>query len=253
MAHRLQDRVALITGGGAGIGEATARLFVEEGAAVVLADQDEAAAASVAASLREQGGRAVAIRTDVARELECARAVQTAVDTFGRLDVLVANAGMRVYGPITAADEASWDAILAVNLKGVAFCAKHAVPVMANQGGGTIVVVSSANAVAARPGMAQYDATKAAVLGLVRAMACDHAAQGIRVNAACPGPTVTPFHVRRTGLSEAELLARPAPHTILGRQAHPREIACGILFLACDESSYVTGTALMVDGGLSAK
>src|SRR5688572_8075464 len=259
MGDRLAGKVALVTGGGGGIGEATARLFWEEGARVAVVDSDWGAAKTAAESIDPSGERALAIGADLSQEPEAARAVRETVARFGRLDTLANVAGVRVYGPITEATPESWDAILDVNLRAVAYCSKFAVPEMVRQGGGTIVNVSSANAIQGRAGMAQYDATKAAVLALTRSMAYDHAAQGIRVNALCPGGTLTMFHVRRRAaargisLDQAEAEMRAAgSRSLLGRQAEPREIAYGLLFLACDESSYVTGTTLMVDGGLSA-
>ncbi|MBI3973920.1 MAG: SDR family oxidoreductase [Chloroflexi bacterium] len=259
MSDRLAGKVALVTGGGGGIGEATARLFWDEGAHVAVVDSDASAAQRAAAGIDKSGERVLAIGADLTQEVGAARAVRETVERFGRLDVLANVAGVRVWGPITEATKKSWDFILGVNLLAVAHCSKFAVPEMARHGGGSIVNVSSANAIQGRSGMAQYDATKAAVLALTRSMAYDHADQGIRVNALCPGPTLTMFHVRRraaakgVSLEQAEAEMRAAgARVLLKRQAEPREIAYGILYLACDESSYVTGTTLMVDGGLSA-
>ena len=252
---RLKNKVAIVTGGGAGIGRATAILFAEEGAKVVIADVDEETGHDAVKHIQAAGGEAAFIKTDVSIEAEAVAMSRFAVERFGQINVLVNNAGMRVYGPITEATEESWDAIFAVNTKGVAFCAKGAIPEMIKAGGGSIVNVSSANGIVGRGGMAQYDATKAAVLGLTRAMAVDYAPHNIRTNAICPGPTITDFHLKRAqarGITAAEIRQRPANHVILKRQAEPREIVYGILFLASDESSYVTGHALMVDGDYSA-
>ncbi len=256
---RLAGKVAIVTGGGGGIGEATARIFWEEGARVGIVDNAADAATQAARALDPDGERVLAIHADLTREQEAERAIRATVERFGRLDVLANVAGVRVWGPITEATSDSWDFILGVNLLAVAFCSKFAVPTMAQNGGGSIVNVSSANAIVGRKGMAQYDASKNAVLALTRSMACDHADQHIRVNAVCPGPTLTQYHVRRRAKSkgisleqaEAEIRAAGAPHTLLKRQAEPREIAYSILFLACDESSYVTGATFMIDGGLS--
>ena len=259
MGERLAGKVALVTGGGGGIGEATARLCWEEGARVTIVDSDAAAAGEAARAIDPSGERTLAIAADLATEAEAARAVRETVAGFGRLDILVNVAGVRVWGPITEATPESWDFVLGVNLLALAYCSKFAVPEMVRVGGGSIVNVSSANAVVGRKGMGQYDASKNAVLALTRSMACDHADQQIRVNAVCPGPTLTTYHVRRRAASkgispeqaEAELRAAGAPHTLLGRQAEPREIAYAILFLACAESSYVTGATFMIDGGIS--
>ena len=259
MGTRLADKVTLVTGGGGGIGEATARLFWEEGARVAVVDSDLAAAQAAASAIDPSGQRVLAIGADLGKEPESQCAVRETVARFGRLDSVANVAGVRVYGPITEATPESWDFIVDVNLKAVAYVSKFAVQEMIKTGGGTIVNVSSANAIQGRSGMAQYDATKAAVLALTRSMAYDHADQNVRVNAVCPGPTLTMFHVRRraaannVSLEQAEAELRAAtPRIPLKRQADPREIAYAILFLACPESSYVTATTLMVDGGLSA-
>lgn len=256
MVDRLAGKVALITGGAGGIGAATARLFVEEGASVAIVDPAADAVASATASNDAGGDRVLGIVADLSQEAEAERSVRETVQRFGRLDSLVTAAGVRLYGPITEATADSWQWILGVNLLAAAFCAKFAIPEMAKNGGGTIVNVSSTNAVNGRSGMAQYDATKAALLALTRSIACDHVGQGIRANAVCPGFTVTPFHIRRhaeaRGLTEDETarILRDSPYEApLGRPADPIEIARGILFLACDESSYMTGTTLMIDGG----
>jgi NAD(P)-dependent dehydrogenase (short-subunit alcohol dehydrogenase family) len=259
MTGRLDGKVALVTGGGGGIGEATARLFHEEGALVVVVDLDREAAETAASGIDPTGERIAAIAADLTREADAERAVNETVARFGTLDVLANVAAVRVHGPVTEATVDSWEFVIGVNLLAVAYGCKYAIPVMAGNGGGSIVSVSSANATVGRSGMAQYDATKNAVLAMTRAMACDHAAQGIRVNAVSPGPTLTPYHVRnrvkRTGETmeeaEAAMRAAGAPNTLLGRQAEPREIAYALLFLASDESSYVTGANFMIDGGIS--
>jgi NAD(P)-dependent dehydrogenase (short-subunit alcohol dehydrogenase family) len=256
MADRLAGRVAVVTGGAGGIGAATAELFVSEGAAVTIVDPAAEAVERAAGSIDPSGGRVLGIVADLSQESEAERTIRETVAKFGRLDSLVTAAGVRLYGPVTEATVESWHWILGINLLAAAFCAKFAIPEMAKQGGGTIVNVSSTNAVVGRSGMAQYDATKAALLALTRSLACDHVDQGIRVNAVCPGFTITPFHIRRKaeadGISyeEAYAILREMPtHSVLGRGADPMEIARSILFLASEESSNVTGATLMVDGG----
>lgn len=258
MSGRVAGKVALVTGGGGGIGGATAQLFREEGASVAVVDVDKAEAERAAAEIDPTGEHVLAIGAKLDDEAEAQRAVRETVDRFGRLDVLANVAGVRVWGPITEADVESWDFIVRGNLLQVSYVSKFAIPEMTKNGGGSIIHVSSANAIHGRSGMAQYDATKAGVLALTRSMAHDHAAEGVRVNAVCPGPTLTMFHIRRraaaTGQSIEEAraeLSKGTP-TLLKRQADPREIGYAILFLGSDEASYITGATFMVDGGLSA-
>src|SRR3954454_18361665 len=256
MADRLAGKVAVVTGGAGGIGAATAELFVAEGARVTIVDPAADAVTRATERIDPSGSKILGIVADLSQEAEAERTVRETVARFGRLDVLVTAAGVRLYGPITEATVESWHWILGVHLLAAACCAKFAVPEMARVGGGAIVNVSSTNAVVGRAGMAQYDATKAALLALTRSLACDHAQQGIRVNAVCPGFTITPFHVRRKaendGISveEAGAILREEPaNNPLKRGADPAEIAKAILFLASSESSMMTGATVMVDGG----
>ena len=256
MADRLAGKVALVTGGAGGIGAATAELFVREGARVTIVDPAADAVAQAVARIDPSGEKVLGLVADLSREAEAHRTVRETVERFGRLDSLVTAAGVRLYGPVTEATVESWHWILGVNLLGAAFCAKFSIPEMAKNGGGTIVNVSSTNALNGRAGMAQYDATKAALLALTRSLACDHAPQGIRVNAVCPGFTITPFHIRRKAendgisMEEAGAILREEPaHNLLKRGANPAEIANAILFLASSESSMMTGATVMVDGG----
>ena len=257
MPGRMTGRVALITGGGGGIGEATARLFAEEGAAVTLVDQDrpsleEAAAGIIAAG---HGAGVLALVADVSAEGEAQRAVDETVSRFGGLHTLVNVAGVRVYTPLAEAETKEWEHIFGVNVLAAAHTAKAAIPHLRAAGNGTIVNVSSVYGVMGRVGMGQYDTTKAAILGFTRALAVEEAPHGIRVNAVCPAGTITRYHVRRAearGVTEAELRAsRTADNGLFGRWAEPREVAYPILFLACAESSFVTGATLMVDAGRS--
>lgn len=254
---RIQEKVALITGGGGGIGAATALLFAEEGAGLALVDRDADAADAAAAEIRRRCPSAdvLPVAADLSDEQEAKRAVDTAAAHFGGLDILINVAGIRVYGALADADPGSWDSILAVNLMGTVHCCRAAVPLLRSRGGGSIVNVSSVFGVIGRAGMGQYDVTKAAVVSLSRTLAIEEVGHGIRVNAVCPGPTITPFHIERAktrGVTEQELRQTGAQHTLMKRWAEPREVAHSILFLAGDESSFVTGTTLVVDGGASA-
>jgi NAD(P)-dependent dehydrogenase (short-subunit alcohol dehydrogenase family) len=252
---RLHGKVAAITGGASGIGEATVRLFVAEGAQVAFCDRDTERGPQVAADIAAQGGKVLFVPAQTEREAEAATFVQRTVEHFGRLDILVNNAGIRLYQTAVEASAASWDSILGVNVKGYAFCAKAAIPVMRQHGGGSIVNVASIRAIVAGGNMVQYDTTKAAVLGLTRGLAMDHAADGIRVNAVGPGPIFTRFHEHRAqtaGQTPEAFQQTFGQGTMLQRPGTPREVANCILFLASDDASFVTGTCLYVDGGQTA-
>jgi NAD(P)-dependent dehydrogenase (short-subunit alcohol dehydrogenase family) len=252
----MTGRVALVTGGGGGIGEATGRLFAEEGAAVALVDTDKATVETAAAAIARDvpGASVIALAADLAREADADRAVKAVVTRLGALHTLVNVAGVRVYAPLADAAPAEWERIIGVNVLATAYCCRAGLPALRASGRGTIVNISSVYGVMGRAGMGQYDTTKAAVLGYTRALAVEEATYGVRVNAVCPGGTITPYHVRRAasqGVSEAQLRAQRADANLLGRWAEPREVAYPILFLAGDESSFVTGATLMVDGGRS--
>ena len=256
MAGRMAGRVALITGGGGGIGEAIGRLFVEEGAAVVLVDTDKVAVETAATGMTKAvpGARVLALVADLTSESEARRVIDDSLVRFEALHTLVNVAGVRVYRPLAEADATGWEFIIGVNVLATAYCCKAALPALRATGRGTIVNVSSVYGLMGRAGMGQYDTTKAAVLGFTRALAVEEAPHGIRVNAVCPGGTITPYHIRRAagrGVSETELRAQRSQDNLLGRWAEPREIAFPILFLASDESSYITGATLMVDAGKS--
>jgi 2-hydroxycyclohexanecarboxyl-CoA dehydrogenase len=252
---RLSDKVAAISGGASGIGEATVRRFAEEGARLVIADLDAERGPMVADEIKAAGGEVIFVEAHMEREADAITFIRRTVEHFGRLDILVNNAGMRLYQTVVEASEESWDAILGVNVKGYAFCAKAAIPEMRKSGGGSIVNVASMRSIIAGGNMVQYDTTKAAVTGLTRGMAFDHAAEGIRVNAVCPGPIFTRFHERRAataGQTPEDFVQEFGRGTMLKRPGTPREVANCILFLASDEASFVTGTCLLVDGGQSA-
>jgi len=252
----MTGRVALVTGGGGGIGEATGRLFAEEGAAVALVDTDKATVEAAAAAIARDvpGASVIALAADLAREADADRAVKAVVTRLGALHTLVNVAGVRVYAPLADAAPAEWERIIGVNVLATAYCCRAGLPALRASGRGTIVNISSVYGVMGRAGMGQYDTTKAAVLGYTRALAVEEATHGVRVNAVCPGGTITPYHVRRAasqGVSEAQLRTQRADANLLGRWAEPREVAYPILFLACAESSFVTGATLMVDAGRS--
>jgi meso-butanediol dehydrogenase/(S,S)-butanediol dehydrogenase/diacetyl reductase len=252
----MAGRAALITGGAGGIGAATGRLFAEEGAAVALVDTSRAAVDAAAAVIRADipGATVLSFAADLAQEEEARRAVTETVAGLGGLHTLVNVAGVRVYTPLAHADAKDWQFIIGVNVLATAYCVKAALPALRASKRGTIVNVSSVYGVMGRAGMGQYDTTKAAVLGFTRALAVEEAPHGIRVNVVCPGGTITPYHIERAagrGVSESELRAQRSNDNLLGRWAEPREVAHPILFLASDDSSFITGTTLMVDAGRS--
>jgi 2-hydroxycyclohexanecarboxyl-CoA dehydrogenase len=252
---RLDGKIAAVTGGASGIGEATVRRFVAEGARVAFCDRDGERGVRLAAELEAAGARVAFTQADVGTEAACLAFVNGTSDRFGRLDILVNNAGIRKYEKIDEASAASWNEILNVNLMSYAFCAKAAVPLMRRNKGGSIVNVASVRSVVAGGGNLQYDTTKAAIAGLTRALAADHSPEGIRVNAVGPGPIFTPFHERRiaaAGETVAQYNASAAKGTMLKRPGRAEEVASAILFLASDDASYVTGALLFVDGGMTA-
>jgi len=252
---RLNGKVAAVTGGASGIGEATVRLYVEEGARVAFADRNGARGTRVAEDVKARGGEVLFVEAHMEREAEAMAFINRTVEHFGRLDILVNNAGIRLYQTVIEASEESWDTIWGVNVKGYAFCAKAAIPAMRRTGGGSIINTASIRAVVAGGNMVQYDTTKAAVAGLTRGLALDHAADGIRVNAVCPGPIFTLFHEHRAaaaGKTPEAFKEEFGRDTMLKRPGTPREVAACILFLASDDASYVTGTCLFVDGGQTA-
>jgi 2-hydroxycyclohexanecarboxyl-CoA dehydrogenase len=253
---RVEGKVALITGGGAGIGAATAELICAEGGKVMLVDANPDGLASTRNGISERvaGAQVSTFVADVTNASDAARAVEQALQTFGRLDILVNNASMRNYSAIADAEPAEWQATAGVNLFGTANYCRAALPALRKSNRASIVNVSSAYAVAGRKGMGLYDSTKAGMLAMTRTLACEEAAYGVRVNAVCPGSTLTNFHIARAqaaGKSVEQLKTERQTTSLLGRWATPQEVAWPILWLASDEASFITGTTLMVDGGLS--
>ena len=251
MPPRFQNKVVLVTGAGSGIGRATALAFAREGAAVAAADIVPARAAAVVAEVKAAGGRAVAVACDVSTAVDCARAVRETEAALGPLDVLVNNAGVGASGTAVTTDEATWDRLMAVNVKGTYLMSRAALAVMRPRKRGVILNAGSIAGLRAVPDRAAYVTTKFAVVGLTKAMALDHVKDGIRVNAVCPGTTMTPWIDER--LKEAPdpkaALAALVARQPMSRLGTPEEIAAAYLFLASDESSFTTGTALVVDGG----
>jgi len=247
----LEGRVALITGAGGGIGRAVSLLFAAEGAAVGLMELDRAAGEAVARELEAGGFDGIFVHGDVSNADDCEKAVRDTVDHFGRLDVLVNNAGIIHRASVVDLDEEAWDRAMAVNVKSVFLMSKHAIPAMAEGGGGSVVNIGSGWGLVGGRRAAAYCASKGAVVQLTRAMAIDHGAQGIRVNCICPGDTETQMlrnEADQLGEPVADFLAAAATRP-LGRIGTPEEIARAVLYLAGSESSFVTGTTLVVDGG----
>jgi NAD(P)-dependent dehydrogenase (short-subunit alcohol dehydrogenase family) len=247
---RMQGKVVAITGGAGGIGGASVRRFLEEGAKVAFCDSNSQKGIAFAQELGTED--AFFAQTDVSNESETATFIARTVERYGKLDALVNNAGIRNYEDVTQASEESWDRILGVNLKGYAFCAKAAIPAMRDNGGGAIVNIASVRSLVAGEKCVQYDTTKAAILGLTRSMARDHAKDNVRVMAVGPGPIFSDFHEGRAaslGQTNDEYKTIFGSETMLNRPGTPVEVANAILFLASDEASFMTGTCIFVDGG----
>jgi NAD(P)-dependent dehydrogenase (short-subunit alcohol dehydrogenase family) len=246
----LEQKVCIVTGAGSGIGRATAELFARHGARVAVADVNETAAKTVADGL---GGDAISVRVDVssANDVECM--VAKVVEKWGRIDVLINNAGFGMTGNVVTIQEADWDRIMAVNVKGIFLCSKYVIPVMVRGGGGSIVNTTSYTAVSAIADRTAYVASKGAISSLTRAMALDHAKDGIRVNAVAPGTIDSPYFAKIFAQSDnpeklrGDFNARAA----LNRMGRPEEVAEAMLFLASDRSGFATGSVLTIDGGSS--
>jgi NAD(P)-dependent dehydrogenase (short-subunit alcohol dehydrogenase family) len=249
--NEAEGKVALVTGAASGIGRAVATLFARHGMAVSIVDLDEVGARAVAETIRHSGGRARSIAADVSRADDCRSVVEVTVEAFGRLDLLVNNAGIIRRATIVDTTEEQWDRVMAVNVKSIFLLSKYAVPEIAACGGGAIINISSGWGLKGGPRAAAYCASKGAVVQLTRAMAIDHAAQNIRVNCICPGDTDTAMlrhEARQLGEPEDRFLAEAAVRP-LGRIGRPEDIANAAWFLATDQSAFVTGTTLVVDGG----
>lgn len=247
---RLKDKVALVTGGASGIGKATAELFAREGARVAVADFSAEGRETVQA-IKNAGGEAIFLPVDVSDSGQVTRMVEAALEAYGRIDILFNGAGILYYGTVLETDEQAWNRVLSINLGGTYLCCRAVIPHMIRQGGGSIINVAStvgahdacANAVA-------YVTSKGGVTLFTKAVAIDHAKQGVRVNALVPGATDTPMIRKAIAPDDLQALAASQP---IGRLGRPEELAKAVLFLASDDASFVTGSAMYVDGGQAAK
>lgn len=250
---RLKDKVALITGASSGIGRETALLFSAEGASIVVVDVNDAEGSKTVDMIKASGGSAVYVHADVSKAADCVNMVEVAEQTFGKLNVLFNNAGIMHSDDDNAVttEESVWDLTLAINLKGVFLGCKYGIPALQRAGGGSIINTASFVAIvgAATPQLA-YTASKGGVLAMTRELAVIHARQNIRVNALCPGPLRT--ELLMSFLNTEEKKQRRLVHVPMGRFGEAREIAYAALYLASDESSFVTGTDFLVDGGITA-
>jgi len=252
MAGSLAGRIAIVTAGGAGIGAATARRFAEEGAAVVVADLSGRRAEAVAGEITARHGRAVSIKMDAADPAAVQATIRLALDAFGRLDILFNNAGMAEIAPLEDTSVESWNRVIAVTLTGTFLGMKYALPVMRGQGRGVIVNTASISGTGGDYGLSSYNAAKAGVINLTRAAAIENAPHNIRINCVCPGAINTRAQeiidrARADEIRRVQAAAHP-----LGRIGEPEEIANTVRFLASDEASFITGAAIVVDGGLTA-
>jgi NAD(P)-dependent dehydrogenase (short-subunit alcohol dehydrogenase family) len=252
MPGRLEEKVALVTGGASGIGRATALTFAREGAKLVIADMNEEGGQQTVHMLTEQGGEAIFVRTDVSKAVEVQALISTVVETYGRLDCAHNNAGISGGGRARTAEyaEDTWHQVITVNLTGVWFCMKYEIPQMLSQGSGAIVNTASVAGLIGGRGLAAYVASKHGVVGLTKTAALEYAQQGIRVNCVCPGVIQTPMTERALSdpALKAQITARP-----IGRVGTPEEVAEAVVWLCSDAASFVTGHTMTVDGGYVAQ
>jgi len=249
--EQLKNKHALITGAASGIGRATAFLFAKEGASVSVVDLDFKSGRKVADEINKKGGKAIFVRCDVRKSDDCQRAVKETVEKLGGIEILFNNAGVIRRTTVLDTTESEWDLVMDVNLKSIYLFSKYAIPFMAKAGGGSIVNMSSGWGLRGGRKAVSYCASKGGVINLTRAMALDHAADNIRVNCLCPGDVDTTMlrnEAQQLGQSEDDFLSEAADRP-LGRIGSPDEIAQAVLYLVSDVSSYVTGTALVIDGG----
>jgi NAD(P)-dependent dehydrogenase (short-subunit alcohol dehydrogenase family) len=250
----LAGKVAIVTGGGSGIGRAAAIAIADAGASTVVADIDAQAAQGVAAEIMRSKGRALGLAVDVSSTDEVSAMTRMAVEEFGGVDLLYNNAAIQINGSVTDLEEADWDRTFAVNVKGIYLCSRACIPHMRSKGGGAVVNAASVQGMASQKGVAAYGASKGAVIALTRSMAVDHAGDGIRVNCICPGSVDTPLLRRNAGAAgdaDTVLKSWGSAHPI-GRIGQPIEIARLVVFLMSDEASFITGASYVIDGGLTA-
>jgi NAD(P)-dependent dehydrogenase (short-subunit alcohol dehydrogenase family) len=248
---RLGNKTALITGAGSGIGRATALLFAREGAAVAIADINQEAGNNTAAAITTNGGRALFERTDVSSAADCKRTVERSIREFGSIDILFNNAGIIRRATVLELTEKDWDLTMRVNLRSMYLMCREVIPHMLKSGSGSIINMASGWGLAGGPKAAAYCASKGAVVLITKALAVDHGRQNIRVNCLCPGDTDTGMlrsEAQQLGVPETEFLADSGRRP-LGRMGTPEDIAKAALYLASDAASFVTGAALVVDGG----
>ena len=253
---RLDGKVAIVTGGAAGIGRAICELFASEGARVMVADIDTSGSLETVDLVNDAGGTATFVATDVSNEAEVQDLVEASVETYGEVNVLVNDAAAFVFGTVEQVSDADWQRVLGVNVLGPSYTVKHVLPHMRKSGGGSIVNIASVSSFIAQPAFVPYNTSKGALLQLTRCLALDLAPDNIRVNCVCPGAILTQateLHREFTGDEREQFLADAANSNFMKRFGQPREIAYGALFLASDESSFMTGQPLVIDGGATAQ
>ncbi len=253
---RLENKVAIVTGGAAGIGRAICEVFAEEGAKVAIGDIDAEGGRETVSRVEDAGGSAVFVVTDVSQESQAQALVERAVSEYGAINVLVNDAAAFVFGEVQDVTDAEWQRVLGVNVLGPSYMVKHALEPMKAAGGGSIVNIASVSSFVAQPAFVPYNTSKGALLQLTRCLAMDLAPDNIRVNCVCPGAILTQAteqHRRFTGEDRDKFLSDAADSNFMKRFGQPREIAYGALFLASDESSFMTGQPLIIDGGATAQ